>query len=796
MRKNKVLSMAMIAALGLGAAMGPVSNVTASTETPIPQVEKKEMHHSGPFDLAIANEEKLIEMLKKSGKIAKDASATEAEKVVREFLKQKEKGLESFGEEGELEDDAVEIESEVKEKLSNGIGNHTHKKGNNKSKKNLVPVQEEAYDGEVREDNVLVLLIEFPDFPHNSIQPGESDMYYEDYVKEHYEDMIFGDNGYEGPNGEQLVSMKQYYEEQTNGAYTIDGTIAGWYTASRNAAAYGGNDPARGDNDRDARSLVKEALDAAAADPNVNLADFDQEDRYDLDGDGNKREADGLVDHLMVVHSAVGEEAGGGQLGEDAIWSHRWNLGGSYSIAGSPTPEVDYWGNGTMYAYDYTIEPADGAAGVFAHEYAHDLGLPDEYDTQYTGAGEPVAYWSLMSSGSWAGDIPGTEPTGFSAWSKEFLQASHGGNWLKYDEVDLEDIDNKGFEMYLDQANTKGTNPDALRINLPDKATKINEPFEGEYEFFSGSGDNLNNSLSFNVDLSNAKSSELSFKAWYDIETDWDYASVQVSEDGQSWTTVPGNITTTSNPNGSNPGDGITGNSNGWVDANFDLSQYRGKSIQVKINYSTDAAVSNPGLYVDNIVVSVDGSEVLTDGAEGESKVNLEGFTQQTGTKYTQHYYLLEWRNHEGVDEGLGHIRRGESLMSYDPGLVIWYADNKYTENWTGAHPGEGFLGVVDADQKELFWSDGSVASTRYQIHDAAFSLRHDEKLFVDYTELLGLTLEDKRKQFVRSFNDKKSYRTEALPDAGRNIPTYGLKIEVTGESKDRSVGRVEIKRK
>ena len=88
-----------------------------------------------------------------------------------------------------------------------------------------------------------------------------------------------------------------------------------------------------------------------------------------------------------------------------------------------------------MAAYDYTIQPADGAAGVFAHEYGHDLGLPDEYDTQYTGEGEAVAYWSIMASGSWAGKIPGTEPTGFSAWSKEFLQAAHGGNWLKYDEV-------------------------------------------------------------------------------------------------------------------------------------------------------------------------------------------------------------------------------------------------------------------------------------------------------------------------------------------------------------------------
>ena len=57
---------------------------------------------------------------------------------------------------------------------------------------------------------------------------------------------------------------------------------------------------------------------------------------------------------------------------------------------------VSNWG-GKMAAYDYTIEPEDGAVGVFAHEYGHDLGLPDEYDTKYSGQGEPVESWSIMS---------------------------------------------------------------------------------------------------------------------------------------------------------------------------------------------------------------------------------------------------------------------------------------------------------------------------------------------------------------------------------------------------------------
>lgn len=33
----------------------------------------------------------------------------------------------------------------------------------------------------------------------------------------------------------------------------------------------------------------------------------------------------------------------------------------------------------------------------------------------------------------------------------------------------------------------------------------------------------------------------------------------------------------------------------------------------------------------------------------------------------------------------------------YNTGLVVWYADDSFKDNWVGVHPGEGFLGVVDS---------------------------------------------------------------------------------------------------
>jgi immune inhibitor A len=779
-------------ALSLGAGLWSVPSVAA------PNVQAKEpamyaAQRGGPVDLAIANEEKLIEMLKKSGKISANTTPVEAEEAVRTYLK--EKVSHTVREKGELYKQEAKREKMLQENYQkNSILNGKGKKLG-QSKNTTVPsAQEEAWNGGKRVDRVLVLLIEYPDFPHNSIQPGETDMYYKDYSKEHYYDMIFGDQDgyYEGPNGEKLISVKKYYEQQSGGSYSIEGAVAGWYKAKYPAKYYGGNVPDPDGSDANARALVKEALAAAAKDPSIDLRQFDQEDRYDLDGDGNYREPDGLIDHLMIVHSSVGEEAGGGQLGSDAIWSHRWNLGGVFRIPDTST-DVPYW-SGQLAAYDYTIEPADGAAGVFAHEYGHDLGLPDEYDTQYSGLGEPIAYWSIMSSGSWAGKIPGTEPTGFSAWAKEFLQTTMpGSNWLTGTTVDFNEITKDGVEFLLDQASMKGTNNDAVRINLPDKETVVTTPASGTYAYFSGKGNNLDQSMSVTLDLTKAKQAKLTFKTWYQIEKDWDYASVEVKENGSNkWVTVPGTITTTDNPNGQNPGNGITGSSNGWVDAQFDLSAYAGKTIELRFHYVTDVYVAEAGWYVDDVQVTADDVTVLKDDVEKEPLFTLNGFTKSNGKWHSKHYYLLEWRNHHGVDEGLAHILRGDQLLSYDPGLVVWYVDELYDNNWTGIHPGDGFLGVVDADQKTLKWSGNTPASTRYQVHDAAFRAQKGEKFRL---ELNDSKLIDNHTSPLPLFDDSSSYENKEVIDAGRNVPNYGLKIRVIGESADRSAARILLYR-
>ena len=125
----------------------------------------------------------------------------------------------------------------------------------------------------------------------------------------------------------------------------------------------------------------------------------------------------------------------------DAIWSHRWYA--YYSANGPDGPGPSFFGgvkvgDSNYWIGDYTVEPENGGVGVFAHEFGHDLGLPDLYDTSGNtgGAENSVGFWSLYSSGSYgntgiASEGIGSKPIPMSAYEKIFLGWSdYTDRWL------------------------------------------------------------------------------------------------------------------------------------------------------------------------------------------------------------------------------------------------------------------------------------------------------------------------------------------------------------------------------
>ncbi|HDX9590615.1 TPA: immune inhibitor A [Bacillus pseudomycoides] len=754
------------------------------------------------IDEHLIPEDRLANALKERGVIDPSASQAETAKAVEKYIEKK-KG-ENPGKETTPEDsltqEATDFMKKVKdEKMKekeqqnqkeNGAGNGQVPGLNSGKLNGKVPTssaKQAHYNGSVRKDKVLVLLVEYSDFKHNNIDQEQGYMYSNDFNREHYQNMLFGDEPFTLFNGTDIKTFKQYYEEQSGGSYTVDGTVTEWLTVPGKAADYGSDAGSGHDNKGPLgpRDLVKDAL-KAAVEKGINLADYDQFDQYDYNGDGNKNEPDGIIDHLMVVHAGVGQEAGGGKLKDNAIWSHRSKLGAKpYAIDGTKS-SVQRW-DGKMAAYDYTIEPEDGAVGVFAHEFGHDLGLPDEYDTKYSGQGEPVEAWSIMSGGSWAGRVAGTEPTSFSPQNKEFFQKNMKGNWANITEVDYDKLRGIGSAVYLDQSVTKSKRPGIVRVNLPDKEVKNIEPGFGQKFYYSTKGNDIHTTLETPLfDLTNATTAKFDYKAFYELEAKYDFVDVYaIAEDGTK--------TKLDRMGDKDVKNGVDTTNDKWIDKSYDLSQFKGKKVKLQFDYLTDIAVAYRGFALDNAALTVDGKVVLSDDAEGQSSFTLKGFTVSNGIDYKKNNYYLEWRNYSGSDEALQYGRG----PVYNTGLVVWYADQSFTDNWVGVHPGEGFLGVVDSHPEAIVGTlngQPSVkSSTRYQIADAAFSfdqtpawkVNSPSRGVFDYKGLPG----------VAKFDDSKVYMNTLIPDAGRKVPKLGLKFEVVGQADDKTAGAVWIHR-
>lgn len=190
-------------------------------------------------------------------------------------------------------------------------------------------------------------------------------------------------------------SLASFYNRNSYGALTITGDVFS-VTSAHPMSYYGRDqDPGSGDDSYygDVTQMAVEAVQKLKA-QNLDLSQYDTNH-------------DGIIDHFMLIHAGSGQEEVSDSANE-LIWSHRADI--------TPTL-VDT--SHTVNAY--ATVPADGKLGVLAHEFGHDLGLPDLYDTDESdGANSNGAgLWDLMAAGSWLGG--GATPAGLSAWSKAFL---------------------------------------------------------------------------------------------------------------------------------------------------------------------------------------------------------------------------------------------------------------------------------------------------------------------------------------------------------------------------------------
>ena len=184
-----------------------------------------------------------------------------------------------------------------------------------------------------------------------------------------------------GSNG----SVAAYFSEISYGTFRLTGDVVGWYKLPNPEAHYGMDCKAIDDADCSGQDQSFQIANDVV--PQVeNVVNFKN------------------YDYFVFVHSGYGEESS--DVKND-VWSVTY-IGG-VDVVTNMRP---------IYQFSIVAElQADGSpVGVFCHEFAHLLNIPDLFNT-HTGKAI-LGPWTLMELGTWNGNPPGSSPAHLIAWGK------------------------------------------------------------------------------------------------------------------------------------------------------------------------------------------------------------------------------------------------------------------------------------------------------------------------------------------------------------------------------------------
>ena len=228
---------------------------------------------------------------------------------------------------------------------------------------------------------VLCILASFSDMNYSIENP-----------KQHFQDML-NKEGY-SENG-AIGSVRDYYIDNSMNQYRPQFDVYGPVLLTNTSQYY---------DDKGPDVAILEAYE-------LLKAQFDISD-YDTDGDG-------AVDMVLFYYPGYNEAEGGP---ENTIWPHQSE--GFFGMMGSKR-FVRYFCTSELRGSSGT-EPA--AIGTTCHEFAHSLGLPDFYDTDYASSGGKNAFttgdFDLMAAGNY--NDAGRRPPYLNAVERNML------GWMDY----------------------------------------------------------------------------------------------------------------------------------------------------------------------------------------------------------------------------------------------------------------------------------------------------------------------------------------------------------------------------
>ncbi len=286
-----------------------------------------------------------------------------------------------------------------------------------------------------------------------------------------------------------------------------------------------------------------------------------------------------------------------------------WNLNGDnyahYGAAGLFFRYLSLFSGGDSSLHDIVFESSKGISGI--EDFLQKRGEPDFNDifadwavANYTGG--PSGYLNADQRAATTTTLDG--PNSGDGTLKQFA--------ANYIEIDL--------------PGQSGTFTFAGTQTVP---LVSNAAHSGTGQWWSGRGDDIDTTLTRELDLTSATGATLDFWTWFDIEHWYDFGYVEVSTDGgATWKALSGKQTTNQDPVEQAYGPGYSGDSGGgqspqWAPESIDLTPYAGKKVLLRFEYVTDGGVSGQGWGIDDISVPEIG---WSDDAETDGDWQANGF--------------------------------------------------------------------------------------------------------------------------------------------------------------------------
>ncbi|MBY0148106.1 choice-of-anchor J domain-containing protein [Neobacillus niacini] len=181
---------------------------------------------------------------------------------------------------------------------------------------------------------------------------------------------------------------------------------------------------------------------------------------------------------------------------------------------------------------------------------------------------------------------------------------------------------------------------------------------------WGGQGDEADNAIIFEADLSSVDNATLKFDNLIDIEEQWDFGMVQVSTDGgETWNSLENENTRSDVVEEGYPKikenvPGFTGTYEDWQEETFDLGKYAGQKVLVAFRYLTDWGSNESGWFIDNIEIPEIGYT-----NDGSSTEGFKSFQELAG-QYVN--YTVTFINEKEVGNKKG-AKTNYKVITVDP---------------------------------------------------------------------------------------------------------------------------------